>query len=167
MPLFGCLESNSLVIFLITSTFIYVHFLPFENCYLSEANSFTGKFEIKTTERNTICLENATWKSAIDIELIFSDTSKLHINFIVIIFIYQLKVLHTRFIYSTIEIKYESLNLFIPFWWLIEKEHYIRCFVISELPLDSVLFNFGIKPLHFFAFAANHREQYLHSSWSF
>jgi len=119
-------------------------FPQFNYCYFELSYSFAGKFKIKTTQCNTKCLENATWKSAIYIELVFTDTSKLHINFIVIIFIYQLKVFNTCFIYPSIEIKNESLNLLVPFWWFIEKEHNFISFVISKFPLDCFFFNFII-----------------------
>ena len=55
---------------------------------------------------------------------------------IVIVFVYQLKVFDTRFIYSAIEIKYKGLDLFVPLRWFVEEEHDPLCIVNLKLLLD-------------------------------
>lgn len=118
--------------------------------------SFTCKFKIKTTERNSICLEYTEWKSDIHIESIFSNSTKLHIDFIIIVFINQLEVLHRGLVHTPIEIQHKRLHLLIPFRWLIEIKHYIFCFVFSEFTLNSILFNFCIRPIKLLSVTRNH-----------
>jgi len=80
-------------------------------------------------------LENAARESAVHVELVLADSSKLHVYFIIVIFINQLEVLNTSFVNSTVKVEYKCLNLFIPFGWFVEKEHYIIIFVISKFTL--------------------------------
>ena len=59
---------------------------------------------------------------------------------IVIVFVYQLKVFDTRFIYSAIEVKYEGLDLLVPLRWLVKEEHDPLCIVNLKLLLDRLIF---------------------------
>ena len=69
-----------------------------------------------------------------------ANAPKLHVNVIVIVFVYQLKVLHTRLINSPIEVEDEGLNLFIPLWRLVKEEHDPLCVINLKLLLDCLVF---------------------------
>jgi len=129
--------------------------------------SFTRKFKIKTTKRNGICLEYTKWKSNIHIESIFTDSSELHIDLIIIVLINQLEVLNWSLVHTTVEIQHERLNLLIPLRWFVEIKHYIFCFILSKFALNSILFNFRVWPIELLSITWNHRKQHFHSSWSF
>ena len=97
--------------------------------------SFACKLEIEGCESNTKGLEEGTRERDIHIKVVPSYATKLHINVIVIVFVYQLKVFDTRFIYSAIEIKHKGLDLFVPLRWFVEEEHDPLRVVLLELLL--------------------------------
>ena len=102
--------------------------------------SFACKLEIKGSESNTEGLEEGARERDIHVKVVSSYATKLHINVIVIVFVYQLKVLDTRFIYSAIEIKYKGLDLLVPLWWFVKEEHDPLCIVNLKLLLNRLVF---------------------------
>jgi len=52
-----------------------------------------------------------------------SYTAKLHVDMVVVVLVYQLKVLDRGLVDSSIKIEDESLHLFVPLGWLVEEEH--------------------------------------------
>ena len=102
--------------------------------------SFACKLEIKGSESNTEGLEEGARERDIHVKVVPSYATKLHINVIVIVFVYQLKVLDTRFIYSAIEIKYKGLDLLVPLWWFVKEEHDPLCIVNLKLLLNRLVF---------------------------
>jgi len=65
---------------------------------------------------------------------------ELHIDMVVVVLVYQLKVLDTGLVDSAIEVEYEGLDLFVPFGWLIEEEHDSFCVINLELLLNRLIF---------------------------
>ena len=59
---------------------------------------------------------------------------------IVIVFVYQLKVFDTCFIYTPVEIKYKGLDLFVPLWRLVKEEHDSFRIVYLKLLLNRLIF---------------------------
>ena len=102
--------------------------------------SFACKLEIKGSESNTEGLEEGARERDIHVKVVSSYATKLHINVVVIVFVYQLKVLDTRFIYSAIEIKYKGLHLFIPLRWFVKEEHNLLGVINFELLLYGLIF---------------------------
>lgn len=84
---------------------------------------------------------------------------------IVIVFVYQLKVLDTRFIYSAIEIKYKGLDLLVPLWWFVKEEHDPLCIVNLKLLLNRLVFIIGL-PDSLGAVEIDHRQEHFHSAWT-
>ena len=102
--------------------------------------SFACKLEIKGSESNAEGLEEGARERDIHVKVVPSYATKLHINVIVIVFVYQLKVLDTRFIYSAIEVKYKGLDLFVPLRWFVKEEHDSLCIVNLKLLLNRLVF---------------------------
>ena len=65
-----------------------------------------------------------------------ANATKLHVNVIVVVFVYQLKVFDTCFIYTAIEIEHERLHLLVPLWRLVKEEHDPLCVINLKLLLD-------------------------------
>ena len=74
------------------------------SCTVRFTISFASKFEIEWGETYTEGLEEGTWEGYIHVKVMTTDAPKLHINMVVVVFVYQLKVFNARFIHSTIEI---------------------------------------------------------------
>ena len=129
--------------------------------------SFARKLKIKTTQRNSISLKDTEWESAIHVELVFANSTELHIYLVIIVLIYQLEVFNTSLIYSTVEIQDEGLHLLVPFWRFIKIKHYVLRFVRSKLALNRIRFIFCIRPIHLLTVPLHHRQQYFHSPGSF
>ena len=124
--------------------------------------SFAGKFKVKATEGNTVGLEKTEREGAIHIELVLAYSTKLHINFVVVVLVDQLEVFHTRFIDSPIKIEDEGLHLFVPLRGLIKIKHHIFCFVVGKLPLNCFFFNFTVRPHHLLTVSVHHGQQNFH-----
>ena len=118
--------------------------------------SFTSELEVETAQSYTICLEYAHWECAVHVEVILPYATKLHVYFIVIVFINQLEVLYTCFVDTAIEIEDECLYLFIPFWWFIKEEHNIRCFVCVKFTLNLIFILLLIVPNKFCSISIYH-----------
>ena len=103
-------------------------------------SSFACKLEIEGSESDTEGLEERARERDIHVKVVPSYATKLHINVIVIVFVYQLKVFDTRFIYSAIEVKYEGLDLLVPLRWLVKEEHDPLCIVNLKLLLNRLVF---------------------------
>ena len=65
-----------------------------------------------------------------------TNAPKLHVNVVVVVFVYQLKVFDARFIHSAIKVQYKGLNLLVPLWWLVKEEHNSLRIVNLKLLLD-------------------------------
>ena len=68
------------------------------------AFSLACKFEIKATKRYSVRLENTERERTVHVEQVLANTTKLHVDFVVIVFINELEVLHTCFVNTSIEI---------------------------------------------------------------
>lgn len=110
-------------------------------CYLLYVQplSFTGEFEVKTTQCNGKGLEDAYWERHVHVEVVFSDATKLHIDLVVVVLIDHLEVLDTSLVDSTVEVEHECLYLLIPFGRFIEEEYHVTCLVCFELALNLLV----------------------------
>lgn len=79
--------------------------------YFNRLLSLARKFEIERGESYREGLENGTGKRDIHVEVVFADAAKLHIYVVIVVFVYQLKVLYGGLIYAPVKVKYESLHL--------------------------------------------------------
>lgn len=101
--------------------------------------SFAGKFEIEWGETYAKGLEEGTWEGHIHVKVMSTDTTKLHVNVVVVVLVYQLKVFNAGFIHSAIEIEHEGLNLFIPLRRLVKEEHDPFCVINLKLFLECLV----------------------------
>jgi len=79
--------------------------------YFNRFLSLARKFKIEGGEPNRERLENWAGERDIHVEVVFADAPELHINVVIVVFVYQLKVFYGRFVYPSVEIKHESLDL--------------------------------------------------------
>jgi len=129
--------------------------------------SFARKFKIEATERNCIGLENTEREGAVHVEGVFADTSELHVDFGVVVLVYELKVLDTGLVDAPVEVQDEGLHLLVPLGRFIEEEHKIFGLVGRKLSLYRVSFDFRVGPEVFLAISTDHRHENLHSSGTF
>lgn len=59
---------------------------------------------------------------------------------VVVVLVYQLKVLHGRLVYTAIEIQHERLHLFVPLGWLVKEKHNPLCIINLKLLLYRLIF---------------------------
>jgi len=78
-------------------------------------------------------LEEAARECDIHVEGVLSHAPKLHVDMVVVVFVYQLEVLDGGFVNAAVEIQHKGLHLFIPLWWLVEEEHNV--FGVVDLKL--------------------------------
>ena len=77
---------------------------------LTYAISFACEFKVEAGEANSVSLENTHWKLAVQIEVVFTNSTKLHVYTIVVILVDQLEILHTCLVDTSIEIQNKCLN---------------------------------------------------------
>lgn len=130
------------------------------------SNSFACEFEIKGRQPNCKGLEQRGWESHVHIETMRANTSKLHVNVVIIILVYKLEVFDWCFVHASIKIKHESLYLFVPLGRLVEEEHDSLCVVNLKLLLKWLIF-VGRLPGGLLCVYVNHWQKYLHSTRTF
>jgi len=129
--------------------------------------SFARKLEVERGKTDGISLKYTERKGYVHVEDVLTDPSELHIDFGVIMLIYQLEIFNTSFIYTPVKVKNEGLNLLIPLWWFIKEEHNVVLFVFGEFTLDTLIFCVSVWPIQLLSFSVDHGEKHFHSSWSF
>ena len=76
------------------------------------AVSLACKLEIEGGQTYAKRLEDRCWVRYVHIEILLAHTPKLHVNVIVVVLVYQLKVLYARLVHTSIEIEHECLYLY-------------------------------------------------------
>ena len=66
--------------------------------------SFTSKLKVERTKGYPEGLEDWEGKSDIHVEVLFTYASELHVNPIIVEFVYQLEVLHGSLVHATVEV---------------------------------------------------------------
>ena len=105
-----------------------------------KSDSLASEFEIERSETSTEGLEERAWERHVHVKVVPTDTPKLHVNVIVVVLVYQLKVFHARFVHSAIEIENKGLHLLVPFGWLVKEEHDPLCVINLKLLLERLVF---------------------------
>ena len=68
------------------------------------SSSLARKFEIEGGESDRESLENWTGKRDVHVEVVFADAAELHINVVIVVFVYQLKVFDGCLVYASVEV---------------------------------------------------------------
>ena len=72
--------------------------------YFNRLFSLARKFEIERGESYRESLEYWTGKRDIHVEVVFADAAELHIYVVIVVLVYQLKVLYGRLVYAPVEV---------------------------------------------------------------
>lgn len=144
----------------------YFNIEHYENLCILQYPSFTCKFKIKGTQTNSVRLKYTKGKGHVHVENVFAYSAELHVDFAVVMLVYQLKVFDTCFINTTVKVKHKCLHLFVPLGGFIKEEHYIISVVGCELALNAVYFVFIVWPIQLFTISVHHWKQYFHSAWA-
>ena len=138
-----------------------------QSVYQSAILSLTRKFEIETAKRYSVSLENAKGEGAVHIEEVLANAAELHVDFIIVVLVDQLEVLHAGLVHAPVEVQHECLHLLVPFRRLVEEEHYVRRVVVLELPLYCFGMRLCVRPEHFLTVLVYHRKKNFHSAGTF
>jgi len=85
-------------------------------------------------------LEEGAGVGHVHVKVLLANAPKLQVNVIVVVLVDKLKVLHARLVHASVEIQHKSLDLFVPFGWLIKEEHDSFCVIDLKLLLYCLIF---------------------------
>jgi len=117
--------------------------------------SLAGELEVETCESDAKRLEQRARVRYVHVKVLGADPTKLHVNVIVVVLVYELKILDGCLVNPSIEIENESLHLWesnnksghkkgvltlVPLRWLIEEKHYAFGVIYFKLFLDCLVF---------------------------
>ena len=95
--------------------------------------SLTGKFEVEGGQADGEGLKDGAWEGDVHVEVVLAHASELHVNVVVVVLVYQLKILHACLVDPPVEVEHEGLHLLIPLGGLVEEEHYVLRVILPEL----------------------------------
>lgn len=101
--------------------------------------SFASILEVEGCQPNRERLEDRAWIRNVHVEILLTDAAELHVYMVIVVFVDQLEVLDRRLVNTSVEIKHESLYLFIPLRRFIKEEHDPFCIVFFELILQCLV----------------------------
>lgn len=105
-----------------------------------ELDSLASEFEIERGEPNGEGLEQGAGVGRVHVEVLLAYAPELHVDVVVVVLVYQLKVLHRCLVHASIEVQYKCLDLFVPLRWLVKEKHYLLCIVDLKLLLYRLIF---------------------------
>ena len=73
--------------------------------------SFAGELEVEGSEADAEGLEHRAGVGHVHVEVLRTHSPKLHVDVVVVVLVYQLKVLDRCLVYSSVEIQHECLHL--------------------------------------------------------
>lgn len=105
-----------------------------------DSSSLAGELEVETCESDAKRLEQRARVRYVHVKVLGAYPTKLHVNVIVVVLVYQLKILDRCLVNPPIEIENESLHLLVPLRGLIEEKHYALGVIYFKLFLDGLVF---------------------------
>jgi hypothetical protein len=95
-----------------------------------------------------------------------SHPPKLQIYLVLVVIINQLKVLHTGFVHTSVEVEHKRLDMIVPLWRLIEEHEHTRTVAELVLGQHAVVLVLWL-PNYMLTLGIHGWEEYAHLAGSF